>query len=139
MITTSVYNTSQAYSLASQSAQGDDTLGKEDFLKLLVLQMQNQDPLDPVKNEDFIAQLAQFNSLEQMQNLNATMSTMSSLQTLADTSGLIGKKVQFLQDGSTIAGAVTAVKFTDGAASIVVSASGKNYTITADSIVSVYQ
>lgn len=48
-------------------------LGKDDFLKLLVTQMANQDPLNPMKNEDFIAQLAQFTSLEQMQNVAKTM------------------------------------------------------------------
>ncbi len=47
-------------------------LGKEEFLQLLVCQMKNQDPLEPEKDTDFIAQLAQFSALEQMQNLNET-------------------------------------------------------------------
>lgn len=48
-------------------------LGKDEFLQLLVCQMKNQDPLEPEKDTDFIAQLAQFSALEQMQNLNETV------------------------------------------------------------------
>lgn len=48
-------------------------LGQETFLRLLTEQMQNQDPLDPMKNEDFVAQLAQFSSLEQLMGLQGVM------------------------------------------------------------------
>lgn len=50
-----------------------NTLGKQDFLNLLVSQMRNQDPLDPMKGTEFAAQLAQFSSLEQLTNLNESM------------------------------------------------------------------
>ena len=49
-------------------------LGKSDFLNLLITQLQFQDPLEPMDDTDFIAQLAQFSSLEQMQNLNTSFS-----------------------------------------------------------------
>lgn len=52
-------------------------LSNDTFLQLLVLQMQNQDPLDPMSNEDMLAQLAQFSSLEQMNNLNDSFETLS--------------------------------------------------------------
>ncbi|SCY14160.1 flagellar hook capping FlgD N-terminal domain-containing protein [Alkaliphilus peptidifermentans] len=48
-------------------------LSKDTFLKILITQMQNQDPLNPMEDRDFIAQMAQFSALEQMQNLNETM------------------------------------------------------------------
>jgi len=66
-----------------------DSLGKSDFLKLLSAQLQYQDPLEPVKDSDFAAQLAQFSSLEQMENMNNTLLAMASYQSY----NLIGKYV----------------------------------------------
>lgn len=57
-----------------------DTLDKEDFLLLLVTQMQYQDPLEPTSNTEYVAQLAQFSELEQMQNLNSTTVNTSAIQ-----------------------------------------------------------
>lgn len=52
---------------------GSDILGKDDFLKILMTQLQNQDPMNPMQDKDFIAQMATFSSLEQMTNMNKTM------------------------------------------------------------------
>ncbi|MFE4521254.1 flagellar hook assembly protein FlgD [Cytobacillus firmus] len=58
----------------SQSRKtGSDILGKDDFLKILMTQLQNQDPMNPMQDKDFIAQMATFSSLEQMTNMNKTM------------------------------------------------------------------
>lgn len=62
----------QAKSSASTRNTGE--LGKDDFLKLLITQVQHQDPMNPASDTDFIAQMAQFSALEQMQNLNRTFS-----------------------------------------------------------------
>jgi flagellar basal-body rod modification protein FlgD len=67
--TQSVSSTSTAAAALQQSI-----LGKDDFLKLLIAQMKNQDPLDPMKGTDFAAQLAQFSSVEQLANINDNLS-----------------------------------------------------------------
>ncbi|MDD3731156.1 MAG: flagellar hook capping FlgD N-terminal domain-containing protein [candidate division Zixibacteria bacterium] len=77
------------------------SLGKDDFLQLLVTKLQYQDPLSPMADEDFIAQLAQFSSLEQMNNIAEGISTSNQwdflqMQSINNTmaSGLIGKDVK---------------------------------------------
>ena len=74
--------------------ESSDTLGKDDFLKLLVTQLKYQDPLSPMDNGEFVAQLAQFSSLEQMQNLNDNFEQMMSAQKLVQMSQLIGMEAK---------------------------------------------
>jgi flagellar basal-body rod modification protein FlgD len=66
-------STSTANNMYSSDTQ---TLGKDDFLKLLVTQLQNQDPLNPTDSSQFVAQLAQFSSLEQLSNVNDNLKTV---------------------------------------------------------------
>ena len=58
---------------AGASKRVDNTLGKDAFLKMLIAQLRHQDPLNPMDGTAFVAQLAQFSSLEQLTNLNETM------------------------------------------------------------------
>jgi flagellar basal-body rod modification protein FlgD len=107
------------------STAASSTLDKDAFLKLLVTQMQNQDPLSPADSTQYVSQLAQFSSLEQMQNLNQNIVGMATLQQnnallaqLTESSALIGKTVQWTDatSGATSTGQVTAVKLQDGVA-----------------------
>lgn len=77
--------------------QKANILGKDDFLKLLVAQLQAQDPLNPMDSTEFTAQLAQFSSLEQLANINDNIGNLQASQTLIGNSQVIdfiGKTVQ---------------------------------------------
>ena len=89
------------------------SLGKQDFLKLLMAQLQNQDPMKPMDDTQMIAQMAQFSALEASQQLNSTMQTSNNMQTVLQAGALIGKYIQANQsDGTRTTGAVTSVGLT---------------------------
>ena len=99
----------------SQSQSAMDGLGEDAFMKLLLAQLQNQDPLKPMEDKDFIAQLAQFNSLNQLTQMNQTMEALISAQNLTQGSALIGKTVSGLADGGgTITGTVSGLHLVGG-------------------------
>ncbi|MFW6093485.1 MAG: flagellar hook assembly protein FlgD [Pseudomonadota bacterium] len=87
---------SQAQQAPETSGAGQEELGKNQFLELMVAQFNNQDPLEPTKNEDFVAQLAQFSSLEGIQNLNGTVESMAAAMrstTTLQAASLVGRSV----------------------------------------------
>jgi flagellar basal-body rod modification protein FlgD len=95
---------------------GTDGLGKDDFMKLMLTQLQHQDPLKPMDDQAFIAQTAQFNALDEMTKLNTTMTNLLQSQQLAEASGMIGKVVSALDtDGKPITGTVTGASVEKGA------------------------
>ncbi|WP_044893766.1 flagellar hook assembly protein FlgD [Bacillus alveayuensis] len=79
-----------------QRKTGQQTLGKDDFLKILLVQLQNQDPMNPVEDKEFIAQMASFSTLEQMMNMTNMMEQFVASQyesSVLRYSEMIGKKV----------------------------------------------
>lgn len=139
------------------TATKKNEMGKDAFLQLLVTQMQYQDPLDPQDNGEYLAQLAQFSSLEQMTNVAEGLSKVSTLVSNIDTSvlvgqlsSMIGKDVQWTttttvtdKDGNAVLdkngkaktekqsfeGTVKGVSISDGSPSIVAEANGKTYQV----------
>ena len=84
-------------------ANTDNNLGKDAFLNLLVTQLQYQDPLEPASDTEYIAQMAQFSTLEQLQNLNNGFSSFKAYE-------LVGKSVTANANGNTIEGVVESIK-----------------------------
>jgi flagellar basal-body rod modification protein FlgD len=78
---------------ATQRARGVDTLKSEDFFKLMVTELQSQDPLEPTKTQDMIGQVANIRSIEQSERLNQSLERMTSTQRLTGTSELINRFV----------------------------------------------
>lgn len=83
----------------------NDQLGKDEFLKLLITQLQNQDPMNPLEGTEFATQLAQFNSVEQLLNLNEQVASLSEAQMMMSSglnnslaANLTGKNVKVVSD-----------------------------------------
>jgi flagellar basal-body rod modification protein FlgD len=106
----------QSAGAAAQNAantKSKNTLGKDEFLKLLTAQLQKQDPTEPMDNSAFVAQLAQFSSLEQMSNVNDTLTKMLAGQTTTLQTGaanMVGKTAMLPGDELTLEPGDTSAK-----------------------------
>lgn len=116
----------------SEKTVGTNALGKDAFLQLLVTQMQYQDPLEPTTDTEFISQLAQFSSLEEMQNLNESLDALanqlSGIQQQSFASNLVGKNVIMNIEGEYVAGKVQYVEMKDGVPYLAINE--KTYALT---------
>jgi flagellar basal-body rod modification protein FlgD len=86
---------------STAAATGSSELNQNTFLKLLTTQLQNQDPTNPMSNEDFIAQLAQFSSLEQLQGVNSQLNNLNLVNTSMNNASmvnLLGQEVVAVSD-----------------------------------------
>jgi flagellar basal-body rod modification protein FlgD len=122
-VPSSIRTTAQDAQAKLTATTGQSSMGQKDFLTLFTTQLKNQDPLDPVKNEAFVAQLAQFSQLEATTNMSQSLSTfvdsMSGTQMMSGA-GLIGKKVAVpdgpaqLTSGQQVQGIVSLPNGADG-------------------------
>jgi flagellar basal-body rod modification protein FlgD len=114
----------------SQPAQVN-SLGLDDFLKILLTQLTYQDPLKPLDNQEFIAQLAQFTSLQQTSEVNRNMQQAVTILSSTQAVGLIGKTVQVQgqnNDGSSVIGQVTTLRFNNGQPLVTVRGNDGSYS-----------
>ena len=101
-----------SFTTASQKSPG---MGKDDFLKLLVGQLRNQNPMDPSGSQDFIQQMTMFSTLEQITNLAAAGERNETALATQQAVDLIGRNVTYIKaDGSTAQGVVERVTFDGG-------------------------
>ncbi len=96
-------------------------LGKDDFLKLFVAQLQHQDPMNPMSDSDFMGQMASFSSLEQISNLAAVNTQMAANLSSTSAIGLIGRTVSYVDANDEIhTGLVEKVTTAGGSPSLTV-------------------
>ena len=103
-------------------------LGQNEFLKLLITQMRNQDPMQPVSDTEFIAQMAQFSSLEQTKSMGADIAKLRQGNDFLQATNLLGKNVHLtIGNMAFTKGIVTDLNVKDGEARIIVGE--KTYTL----------
>ncbi len=102
-------SSTQSGSSTQKSSDKKNSMGKDDFLQLLVSELRNQDPLSPVDNKDSMAQLAQFSSLEQMTNIATAITGLSQLLTqqsemtlFSQAASFIGKEVSWMDSDEKV-------------------------------------
>jgi flagellar basal-body rod modification protein FlgD len=126
----SIRSVAELSTSANATEQGGE-LGRTQFLELMIAQLQSQDPLDPTQNEDFVAQLAQFSSLEGIENLNNAMSEMASAMRSSltvDAAALVGRNVLAPTSQATLADVPIkgAIEVGDAASDVLLEISGAN-------------
>jgi flagellar basal-body rod modification protein FlgD len=104
-------------------------LNQDDFLKLLMVQFTSQDPMEPMKDTAFIAQMAQFTALEQSKSMTADIAALREQQQLLQANGMLGRNVIVKVDGEMVEqGTVAAVQMKAGTPQLVVN--GQAYELS---------
>ena len=124
-----------------QKQTGSSSLGKDDFLKILITQLQNQDPTSPMEDKEFISQMAQFSTLEQMTNMSTSiegfLQAVQSESPILKGSELIGKTVSWMDETNKEKEAVVkATSVKDGKLTFMLD-DESNTTLTLNDILSV--
>jgi flagellar basal-body rod modification protein FlgD len=102
-------NKKLALEFSQRNINPNQSLGKDDFLKILLTQLAHQDPTNPMEDKEFIAQMAQFSSLEQMTSMAADFAKLAQMLRVTEASGALGKGVELTQGDVTVQGLVQAV------------------------------
>jgi flagellar basal-body rod modification protein FlgD len=100
--------------------ENKSTLTQDDFLRLLTVQLQNQDPLKPMEDAQFMGQMAQFASLEQAKELTKTVNTLSSSFGFSSAQQFLGKNITLSVGGTEVTGSVSGVVMEEGVPKVLV-------------------
>jgi flagellar basal-body rod modification protein FlgD len=102
-------------------------IGQEDFMRILLTQLRFQDPLKPVDNQQFVAQLAQFSALEINRQQSEKIDTLLTIQAADQAVGLVGKNVEVRNAQGSTVGSVTAISFASGEPRLTVNSNGTTF------------
>ena len=134
MLTNSISQITSSKSATETVTQGGQNMGKDDFMKLMVAQLKYQNPMEPSKDLDFIAQTAQFSSLEQMTNLNAKVIELISSNRQLYANTMIGREITWTDaDDNIKSGIVSKVELNGGEPVLLVN----NEKVSLDQIINV--
>jgi flagellar basal-body rod modification protein FlgD len=115
MDATSIKSTGSPSPLTQAASGKNAELGKDQFLKLFVAQLQHQDPMNPMQDQDFMGQMASFSTLEQVTNLASANEAIAANLQLSQSVGLIGRTVTWTDEAkATHTGVVEKVSQKDG-------------------------
>jgi len=115
-MTTQPVNTTSSTNTVQSS---NYNLTTSDFINMMITQLQNQDPTDPVKNSDLLAQMSQIGQLQSTSDLETSLKSFTLQNALSSAGSLIGKSVQGLDtNGAPISGLVTSVQVVDSNVSL---------------------
>lgn len=128
--------TSPISAAGSLSGTAVSKLTVEDLMRVLLTELTYQDPLKPVDNKEFMAQIAQFTALDATQQLNTNIEQMLSLQSMNQSVGLLGKTVAVTTNGVSVKGKVSAITMSSGQPqlSITTGTDGSGQTFTGISL-----
>jgi len=100
--------------MATAAINSATQISIQDFLRILVAQLNNQDPLKPMDNQEFVTQLAQFTSLQQTQEMNDKITNLLAIQASTQSIGLLGRTVDVGTESGNQSGKVSALAFVSG-------------------------
>jgi flagellar basal-body rod modification protein FlgD len=100
--------------VGSTDSLSQNTVNQNDLFRILLTQLKYQDPLKPTDNAEFIAQLAQFTSLDQARQTNENIQSLLQMQSANQSIGLIGRTVEVIASNGNKVGQVTTISFNEG-------------------------
>ncbi len=125
----SITSTTNSLNPQVQSNLPEQTINQNDFLKLLVAQLAAQDPMNPVSNAEFAAQMAQFSTLQATKTMQTNLAGVESSQAVLQANSFLGRSVQVQSaEGVADSGVVSAVGIRAGMPSIIVN--GQSYSLS---------
>ncbi len=113
--------------LTTTNVTSNSALNQEDFLKLFLTELNYQDPLEPLSNRDFLAQMAQFASIEQTKQTTESVNNLVYLNSSSQSVSLLGKKVEVANGAELVTGVVSSIAFTNDGLSIDIQKADASY------------